>query len=81
MKTTLTIIAPGVLANDSDIDTNTITAILVAGPAHGTLSLNANGSFTYTPVADFNGADSFTYRRTTVRRVHWLQLWQSPFAP
>ena len=32
------------------------------GPAHGTLTLNANGSFTYTPDANYNGTDSFTYQ-------------------
>ena len=54
--------APGVLANDTDVDGATLTAVLVTGPAHGTLALNADGSFTYTPAANFNGADSFTYR-------------------
>ena len=39
-----------------------LTAILVSGPAHGTLTLNADGSFSYTPDANFNGADSFTYK-------------------
>ena len=34
----------------------------MSGPAHGTLTLNANGSFTYTPAANYNGRDSFTYR-------------------
>jgi len=60
--TPLTVILPGLLANDSDADGNTLTAVLVAGPAHGTLTLNANGSFTYTPNANFNGDDTFTYR-------------------
>ncbi len=32
------------------------------GPAHGTLSLAADGGFTYTPAANYNGSDSFTYR-------------------
>src|SRR5262249_57269717 len=37
-------------------------AVLVSGPAHGSLTLNADGSFTYTPNADYNGPDSFAYR-------------------
>ena len=57
----LTIAAPGVLANDTDVDSTTLTAALVSGPANGTLTFNANGSFSYTPNADFNGVDSFTY--------------------
>jgi VCBS repeat-containing protein len=36
--------------------------LLVSGPSHGTLALNANGSFSYTPANNFNGSDSFTYR-------------------
>ena len=57
--------APGVLDGDADPDSNgTLTAVLVTGPSHGTLVLNANGSFTYTPAADFNGEDSFTYKAT-----------------
>ena len=50
-----------VLANDSDIDTTGLTAALVTGPTNGALALNPDGSFTYTPDADFAGADSFTY--------------------
>ena len=52
----------GVLANDTDIDGGTLSASVVTGPANGTLSLNADGSFTYTPDANYNGSDSFTYR-------------------
>jgi hypothetical protein len=59
---TLTVITPGVLGNDSDVDGNTLTAILVSGVANGSLTLNANGSFTYTPNAGFSGNDSFTYK-------------------
>ncbi len=59
---TLTVAASGVLSNDSDVDSGTISAVLVSGPAHGTLTLNANGSFTYSPVANYNGPDSFTYK-------------------
>jgi VCBS repeat-containing protein len=54
--------AAGVLRNDSDAEGSPLQAILVEGPAQGTLTLNANGSFVYTPPADFNGTDSFTYR-------------------
>src|SRR5207245_3975714 len=57
----LTISAPGLLANDSDLDGNPMTAVLVTGPAHGTLNLSANGGFTYTPASNYFGADSFTY--------------------
>ena len=61
--TTLTVAAPGVLTNDTDINVaNTLTAKLVTGPTSGTLTLNPDGSFTYTPNANFNGSDSFTYK-------------------
>ncbi len=58
----LTQAAPGVLANDTDAETDPLTAVLVTGPAHGTLTLNADGSFTYTPDADWFGPDTFTYK-------------------
>ncbi|MBI1309703.1 tandem-95 repeat protein [bacterium] len=58
---TLKVSAPGLLGNDSDPDGNTLTAYLVSGPTNGSLTLNSDGSFTYTPNANFNGADSFTY--------------------
>src|SRR5512132_2282183 len=60
--TTLTVAAPGVLGNDSDPDGDTLTAVLASGPSHGSLTLNANGSFAYTPAANYNGPDSFIYR-------------------
>src|SRR5207249_10650970 len=69
--TTLTVNAPGVLANDTDVDGNTLTAIRVSGPSHGTLALNADGSFSYTPAANYNGPDSFTYRiNDEIGRAH-----------
>ena len=59
---TLTVAAPGVLGNDADVDSAALTAALVTSTANGVLTLNADGSFTYTPNAGFSGADSFTYR-------------------
>ncbi len=60
--TTLAVSAPGLLGNDTDVDGNTLTAVLVTGPAHGTVTVSANGSFNYRPATNYNGADSFTYR-------------------
>jgi VCBS repeat-containing protein len=60
--TPLVVNAPGVLSNDTDIDSTGLTTVLVAGPAHGSLILNSDGSFTYTPSANYTGTDSFTYR-------------------
>jgi predicted outer membrane repeat protein/VCBS repeat-containing protein len=60
--TPLIVNAPGVLANDTDVDGDTLSALLVSGPAHGTLTLNGNGSFSYAPAAGFSGSDKFTYR-------------------
>jgi len=56
--------AHGVLANDTDLNGDLLTATLAQGPEHGKLALNADGSFTYTPDANFNGPDSFTYVAT-----------------
>jgi VCBS repeat-containing protein len=60
--TPLVIGAPGVLANDTDVEGSPLTAIKASDPLHGTVTLNANGSFVYTPSANYNGADSFTYK-------------------
>ncbi len=61
--TQLVIAVPGVLLNDTDVDGPLpVVAVLVSSPSNGSLSLNANGSFTYTPAANYNGPDSFTYR-------------------
>ena len=57
----MTVAAAGVLNNDTDVEHDPLTAVLVSGPTHGTLSLNSDGSFAYTPAANFNGTDSFTY--------------------
>jgi VCBS repeat-containing protein len=61
-NTPLSVASPGILGNDTDPDNNPLTAALVTGPAHGTLSLNANGSFVYTPAQNYYGSDSFTYK-------------------
>lgn len=56
----------GVLANDQDINLGlsgiSLSAVLVANPTNGQLTLNTNGSFTYAPNAGFNGTDTFRYR-------------------
>jgi hypothetical protein len=53
----------GVLANDHDPNHQTLTAILVGtGPAHGTVTVNSDGSFTYVPTPFYNGPDSFKYQ-------------------
>ncbi len=57
----LSVSAPGVLANDTTGGPAT-AATLVSNPAHGSLTLNSDGSFTYTPKTGFIGHDSFTYR-------------------
>src|SRR5690606_22357716 len=60
--TTLTVDAgTGVLANDTDLEGDALTAIPVATTVNGALTLNPDGSFTYVPNADFSGLDSFPY--------------------
>lgn len=57
-----TIRAPGVLVNDADVDGDNLTVSLGSPPQNGTVSLNANGGFTYTANSGYAGGDSFTYR-------------------
>ena len=60
---TLNVPAAGVLSNDTDPDFNSLTATLISAPSNAaSFTLNANGSFSYTPSANFNGTDSFTYK-------------------
>ena len=49
------------LSNDTDAESDPLTAALVSDVSNGMLTLNSDGSFTYTPDLNFNGADSFTY--------------------
>jgi hypothetical protein len=58
----LTVPAPGILANDIDIENNSLTALLVTSVSHGTLTFSGNGAFIYTPATNYFGSDSFTYR-------------------
>ena len=69
---TLNISSPGVLTNDTDADNDALAAILVSGPTNGTLTMNADGSFTYTPAANYSGSDSFTY---TLPQSAWTTVY------
>ena len=60
--TPLSVAPNGVLANDSDVDNDPLSAKLVSAPSHGATVLNADGSFSYMPDQDFSGLDSFSYR-------------------
>lgn len=46
----------------TDVDGDTLGYELITGPAHGTVTFNHNGTFTYTPTGDYNGTDSFTFK-------------------
>ncbi|MFD0941555.1 YDG domain-containing protein [Pedobacter boryungensis] len=59
---TLTVSSPNILANDTDPENDVLTAILVTGPTNGSLTLNANGTFTYTHNGSNTTTDSFTYK-------------------
>ena len=60
---TLNVGAPGVLGNDTDANSNPLTAFLIGDVATGTLALQADGSFRFTPPSpDFSGTASFTYQ-------------------
>jgi large repetitive protein len=59
--TPLTIKAASLLANDTDANGDSLTITKVAGGTHGTAVLNANGSVTFTPAANYSGQGSFTY--------------------
>ena len=57
-------VVDGVLANDSDADGDSFTAVLDSNVSNGTLSLAPDGSFAYAPAIGFGGTDSFTYLAT-----------------
>ena len=60
-NTTLTVEEPGALKNDTDADGDSLMAVALTGPAHGTLTFSAAGDFIYTPDTGYSGPDSFTY--------------------
>ena len=58
----LIVVAPGLLNNDTDVDGDPLRVVLVTGVANGTLTINPDGSFAYTPRISFFGTDRFTYK-------------------
>ena len=59
---TLNVAAPGVLGNDSDVDGDQLTAVKASSPAHGNVTLAADGGFSYTPATGYVGPDAFAYK-------------------
>jgi large repetitive protein len=57
-----TLLNGNLLASAADIEGSALTARVIAGPAHGSLTVNANGTFSYQGSKDYFGSDSFTYR-------------------
>ena len=55
-----TVITGSVTCTDADL--NTLTYIRVTNAAHGSAILSSNGSWSYTPAANYNGPDSFTFK-------------------
>ncbi|HXT60717.1 MAG TPA: Ig-like domain-containing protein, partial [Pirellulales bacterium] len=66
-STSSSTVATGVLSNDVDPNGDPLSAILVSGTTHGTLTLRADGSFSYSPNPDFQGVDQFTYKASDGR--------------
>jgi len=58
----LSVPVPGVLTNDTDPEGTVLSAVRVTGPVHGSLTLNQDGSFNYTPFSNYFGLDTFVYR-------------------
>ena len=61
----LNVPAPGVLANDTEANGAGMSATKLSDPVNGLLTLNADGSLSYSPNAGFVGTDAFTYRATS----------------
>lgn len=80
---TLNISGPGVLANDTDIDGDGLTAVRVSGPVHGALTLASNGGFSYTPAAGGcpGQPDAFSYRASDGKATSPMRTVQLNPAP
>lgn len=78
--TTLTVAAPGVLANDVT-NAGPMTAVLVSSPARGALTWHGDGGFIYDPNPGFFGLDSFTYRAANAAGAGTLATVQITVAP
>lgn len=65
-NTSLSIASPGLLANDLDLDGDSLVvgSIAVTNPTHGSLQLDPNGAFSYTPIENYAGEDFFVYQLT-----------------
>ena len=62
-NTSLVVPAQGILSNDTDSNAGqTLTAVIVTQPSHGTVTVNPDGSIRYTPSSGLSGEDSYTYR-------------------
>ena len=57
-----TVLSDSVAGNDNDPDGDFVSFAKLSDPSNGTLTFSSNGSFTYTPDADFHGSDSFQYQ-------------------
>jgi VCBS repeat-containing protein len=68
LDTPLDIAAPGVLGNDTDRDSQRLTARGASKPGHGTVTVNRSGAFRYTPETGFSGRDTFSYRACDTTR-------------
>ena len=80
-NTSLVVVAPGVQLNDIATNGKAFTSVLVTGPAHGSVTLNADGSFSYTPKTGFIGTDQFTYedvQGSTVSNVATVTIAVNP---
>lgn len=58
---TLVVSGSGVLANDSDPDGHALSAELVQGPSYGSMTMTAQGAFTYVSPLDISLVDEFSY--------------------